>query len=278
MQANSKLDTISGVLNAIQTVQLASIDAKLGPQLPGGGISGALTKAAQLARKTWDFLQVDRVLNVLTWIGVLHNAYMLSNGIAQTLFEAIGNALNLFGIEDADGNSLDVGQIVSKWTDGFFKSIFGVETVNGIKDAWKKFNRIYQAAANIINTLQSITFSILEAIETVGNYVAKIGNAARKFGTFAENAYNWMNPNMNFRDNRFFNALYKTEDAVESIAVVTSELVSVGEQSAELAKQTADFQKSVSDGVELLTQDEEQQKTQQRGATIPREAETRPET
>jgi hypothetical protein len=93
----------------------------------------------------------------------------------------------------------------------------GIETVNGIKAEWKRLNRIYQAAANIVWSIQSITYSILESLETVGQWVAQIGNAARKYGVFVEKAYGWMNPNVNFTQNRFFNALNKTQEAVESV-------------------------------------------------------------
>jgi len=274
---NAKLDQMNAVLNAIQTVELFQINQKLGPQLPGGGLSGTLKKVSDLGRKTWDFLQVDRVLNVLTWIGVLHNAYMLSNNIMQTLFSAISVSLDVFGIEKDDGSPLDVGQIVSKWTDGFFKSIFGVETVEGIKADWKKFNRIYQAATNLLFTIQSMMYSMLDALEVVGNYVAKIGNAARIFGVFAERAYGWMNPNLNFTENRFFNALNKTQEAVENIEQIASAVKEVQDLGEELYNNKDALEKALSAEETRLQNAGNAVKTASTSPQIPPEAEKKPE-
>ncbi|MBE9182879.1 hypothetical protein IQ268_30550 [Oculatella sp. LEGE 06141] len=221
-----------GLLVAMQG-QLSQINQKLGGQVEDG-VSGLLGKAFGLAKKTWNFLQIDRVLNLLTFITVLHNAYFLSQGLAQTLFSAVSQSLSVFGVEDEDGNPLDVGQIVSKYTDGFFKQIFGVENVNGIKAEWKKYSRIYQAASNILFALQSIGYSILESLEVVGNYVAWIGNALKRFGAVGEKAYRWMNPDNNFSQNRFFNALNNIQEAVEAVDQVSGELLSIQDTWSEL--------------------------------------------
>lgn len=254
--ANTTLNLVNQFLTTQMMQKLDKIDAKLGPQIPTGGISGTLTRAFELGKKTWNFLQVDRVLSVLTWIGVLHNAYMLSNGLAQTLFSAISNTLDVFGIEDAEGNALNVGEIVGKWTDAFFKRIFGVETVDGFKAAWKRFNRIYQAAANIIYSLQSITFSMVEILETISNYVGKIGNALRKAGVVLENSFNWMNPNANYTNNRFFNALNNTQEAVEAIDQVASEVLSIQQTSAELFDQKEEFETAMNEATRTIEETE----------------------
>lgn len=239
-----KLDQLNALLNGLDLAgnaaimaKLNAMDNKLGPQIPGGGISGFI-------RKTWNFLQVDRALNVLTWIGVVHNAYMLSNNIAQTLFSAVSNGLAVAGIKDDEDNPLDIGEIVTKWTDSYFKNLFGVTTWEGIKSTWKKLNRILSAATSLLQSIQSIGYSILQSLEVVGSWVAQIGNAARKYGVVWENAFGWMNPNINFTTNRFFNALNNTQEAVENIDEITSELLSVQETGAQLAKQVEDLDKA----------------------------------
>ena len=85
-QANTKLVAVEAAetsLRAYVGAQVTNIDNKLGPQIPGG-ITGQLLLQWGRMVKMWNFLQIDRMLNVLTWIGVLHNAYMLSNGLTQT--------------------------------------------------------------------------------------------------------------------------------------------------------------------------------------------------
>lgn len=250
--ANNALLTLSTAVTAVQAIltdqvlgKVNTIDNKLGPQIPGGGISGKLGQMFDFAKKTWNFLQIDRVLHVLTWIGVLHNAYMLSRGLSQTLFSAISTVLDAFGIEDADENPLDVGQIVGEWTENFLKSLLGEETVDGMKTTWAKYNRIYQAAANIIYSVQSMVYSMVEILETISNYVGKIGNALMRSGAILQNSFNWMNTNVNYLDNRFFRFLQRTQDGVEIIEQVFSEVVSIQEMGAELANQTNEFSQAI---------------------------------
>jgi hypothetical protein len=218
---SAKVDAIGTALSFIQEVQLVGIDIKLGDQIPDGGISGFM-------KRFWDSLNLTRVLNILTFIGVVHNGYQLSNNLAQTMFGAFDNILQVFNVhlKDSEGKDIDTAQFVSTAIENLFISVFGVEQVHGIEETWKKWNRIYQSAANIVFSIQSISYSILNALETVGNYVAKIGNAAKKYGVFIENCYSWMNPNLNFTENRFFNGLRNAEEVVSNIDQVTSEVLS----------------------------------------------------
>jgi hypothetical protein len=264
-----RVDATNATLQAVQLFmeqqlmgKINTIDQKLGPQIPNGGIGNFI-------KKTWDFLQVDRILSILTWIGVLHNAYMLSNGLTQTLFGAISNVLAVFDVKDADDNPLDVGQIVGKWTDEFFKSIFGVEAVDGFKEGWKKFNRIYQAAANILWSIQSMTYSMVEILEVISNYVGRIGNALRKAGGVLENAYTWMNPNANYTNNRFYNALNNTQEAIETIDQVASETLSIQETGAELFNQKQELEKTINDAQESINKEETAAKSESIKPNVP---------
>lgn len=277
--ANKKLDALGVVLEGIQTVQLAnisavtnSIDNKLGPQIGNGGISGFL-------KRLWDRSNISKILEILTFITVLHNAYMLSNALTQTLFSAFDNVLEMFGVElkDSEGRNIDTNNWVGNQIKNFFKTIFGAEAVDGTIAAWKKYNRIYQAAANIINSIQSISYSILEALETVGNYVAKIGNAARKAGTVLENAYGWMNPNLNFMNGRFFRWMNGAQDAVEAIEEVTSETLDIVETSRELKKQSAELAKELGMGEEKVKKAEAASKAASASPNISTDQEKRAE-
>lgn len=261
--SHSKLDRQFSQLQAMEIFQSAfqaGMDAKLGPAIPNGGISGKLGRLGQMASKTWNFLQVDRVLNILSWIGILHNAYMLSNNLAQTLFSAIGNVLDAIGIQkiDEDGNeeAYDIQEIVNGWVDSFGKQAFGVQEWAGIKAEWKAFNRIYQAASNILNSLRSITFAMVEMLENIANYTGRIGNALRKSGTVLSSAFGWMNPNANYSNNRFFNALNNTQEAVEAVDEIASSVLSIQQTSAELANQKSEFEKAIGDAEKLIEQQE----------------------
>ena len=265
--SHNKLDATGRLMRAIdvaQTAAIAEVNGKLGDSIPNGGIAGKLGRMGALASKTWNFLQVDRVLNVLSWMGIIHNAYMLSSNLGQTLFSAIGTGLDVIGIQkvDEDGNEspYDIGEIVNKYTDAFGKNVFGVSQWKGIKNEWKALNRIYQAASNILFSLQSITFSMVEMLETISNYVGKIGNSLRRSGTILQNSFNWMNPNANYTNNRFFNALNNTQEAVEVIDQIASEVKSTQDTGAELYNQKTEFDKARTDAEKALQQSEDKSK------------------
>lgn len=276
--SHQKLDRQFTKLELMETVQSAFQDVmnqKLGPQIPGGGISGLLQKMSDLGKRTWNFLQVDRVLNVLTWIGVLHNAYMLSSSLSQTLFSMISNVLDatgldeVFGLRDENDGPIDVGQMVSKWTENFAKSILGAPTVDGIKSTWKKWNRIYQAAANIINIVQGMVYSIAEITEVIADNTGKIGNSLLKSGTILQNSFNWMNQNTDFVRNGFFRWLYRTQEAVEVIDQIASEVVNIQESAEQLADEKNTLEQSWSADLQQKTQAESDSKAASIRPNIP---------
>lgn len=250
---SAKLDEIQKKINATSLggdaalmAKLELMDAKLGAQLPGGGIAGFLQSFKAGFDKLATWLHLDRVLNVLTFTATIHNAYMLSNGLSQTLFSMFSNVLAAVGIKDKDGSPLNIGEIVGNTVEGFAKSVLGVETVDGIKATWKKYSRIYQAAANIIWSVQSIGYSIISILEIVGSMTGKIGNALKGAGTVFERAYQWFNPQPNYQ-NRFFTAIQKTEDVVSQIDSAASEVLSVQDTFANISQQKTDLEKALSD-------------------------------
>jgi hypothetical protein len=238
------LDAVNTAQNAAQLKLLQGIDTKLGPELANGGISGFLTNFLARFNKVANWLHLDRALNVLIWWQTLHNAYMLSNNLGQTLTSAISNVLSAVGIKDAEGSPLDIGDIIGDTLDGIAKKALGEETWGGIKAEWKKYNRIYQAGANILNSVQSIGHSVLGALNVVGSWNASIGNALRKWGTVGENAYRWMNPNVNFQ-NRFFVGLEAATNAVSQVDQIASEVLSVQENVKQIGEQSKELQKSL---------------------------------
>ncbi|MBD2519955.1 hypothetical protein H6G93_34440 [Nostoc sp. FACHB-973] len=243
VENGSRLDAINAALNggnlAANTQLLAgqaTILERLGAQVPGG-ISGKLERLAK-------WLHLDRALNILIWWQTLHNAYMLSANLGQTLTSAISNVLAAIGIEDAEGSPLDIGAILGGQFDSLAKTVIGETEWGGIKAEFKKWNRIYQAAANLMNSIQSIGYSILSALEVVGSWVALIGNALRRWGEVSERAYRWMNPTPNFQ-NKFFTTLEKAEDVVSQIDSVASEVLSVQETVTQIGEQKEQFTKAL---------------------------------
>lgn len=247
----SRLDELNAALNAADLAglqalmaKLNQIDNKLGAQVPGG-LSGFLQGFREKFDKFVKWTQIDRVLNLLTFIAAVHNAFMLSNQIGQTLTSAISQGLAVIGIKDEDGNELDINSIIGNAVENTIKSIVGEENYETMSAQWKRANRIYQSAANILFAFQSITYSILESLEIVGSYVAKIGNAAKKFGVFVENCYAWMNPNPDFTRNRFFRFLDTTQETVENIDEVAGEVLNIQETIVEIESQSEQLRQAV---------------------------------
>jgi hypothetical protein len=221
------MEIVQLAIQAYQTQMLTQVDTKLGPQV-NGGLSGYL-------KKFWQWFHVDRILNLLTFWTTIHNAMMLSNNIGQTLFSAFDIVFEMFGneLKDDEGNGISTSEWVGTQIDNALKAVFGDQNVDTVKAVWTRANRIYQAAANIANAIQSMMYSLIEAMEAIGKYVALIGNAAKRFGVVAENAYGWMNVNPNFRTNKFFKVLDGVQEGAEMIEVVAGETQNIVQTSVQ---------------------------------------------
>ncbi|MEH2401528.1 hypothetical protein, partial [Nostoc sp.] len=230
---------VSNLINGLGIGQLikdvATVSTKLGAQV-SGGISGKLTRVTQ-------WLQVDRILNVLIWANTLHNAYMLSSSLGQTLFSIVDNVAGIF-LKDDEASSFSASEIIGKSIDNLAKQALGVSTWEGIKATWKKFNRIYQAAGNIINTVSSMFNSIYSILNVIGNRIIRIANALRWAGTIADDAYGWMNENNNF-NNPIIVRMTELNEAADSIEMVTGDVLNVKAQGKELKNNQKEFTESV---------------------------------
>ncbi len=58
--------------------------------------------------------------------------------------------------------------------------------------AWKKANRIYQSAANIVNSVNSMIDSVRNVNEFIAENTGRIGNALKKFQVVSPNAFKWI--------------------------------------------------------------------------------------
>jgi hypothetical protein len=277
-QAEANGETLDKLLDLLQkaniagnTLQLREINEKLGPQYYDTrgnktGLAGAAVDLYRNVSKGWEYLKLDRVLNVLTFAATVHNASMLSRNLGETLLQAIANVLDVVGIDDADGSPLNLSAMLNSTVENTLKRAIGTENYTELTTAWKKANRIYQATANLLNNIQSLRYSIMGALETIGSWNAKIGNALKKYGVLGDNAYPWMNPSPNF-DNRFMRGLETTENFVSQIDSVASEILSAQETVTEIDRQKKELEDAIKLGTEKPGVDNEQQKTKATAAT-----------
>ncbi|RAM50392.1 MAG: hypothetical protein C6Y22_17505 [Hapalosiphonaceae cyanobacterium JJU2] len=241
--ANNILDGYNAIANTGQMALLRQIDNKLGPQVDGG-LSSKLERLAK-------WLHLDRVLNILIWWQTLHNAAMLSNNIVQTLASAFNNVLAFLGIKDAEGNSIDVGQILGQTYTNAIKAALGEDTYNNLNKAWNAASRIYQSAANIAFAIQSIQQSILNALEVVGAGVSKIANGLKAAGQVFDRAYEWMNPNPNF-DNALFRKLENIQQVASNIEVVSQTPLDVQSAVNTMKEERNNMKEALKDGEDAL--------------------------
>ncbi|MBD1939096.1 hypothetical protein [Microcoleus sp. FACHB-68] len=253
----TKLGDMGGSIQA----NFDEVFRRLGPQIQGGlsginqtiktsveTLSSNFDKFSELFKKTIKWLQIDRVLNVLILAATVHNAYMLSSNLGQTLIGALNNILtaggNAFGLRDVEDQPIDVGPIIGGAFEGMIKAIIGSENLEGIKAEWKKNNRILQTGRNILFAVQSINNSVIGAVEMVGSNVAKIGNALKKWGAVSERAFGWMNPTPNFQ-NKLFTTLESLEEAGGTIEMVGAEVVSSQEEINQFSSVVEEFNKAI---------------------------------
>ncbi|BBD60603.1 hypothetical protein NIES2109_34020 [Nostoc sp. HK-01] len=241
-QNSNKLDQLNALLNGLDLAGIAALNSKLdlvnnklGPQLPGG-------LATKLVNG-FKWLQLDRALNLLTFAATIHNAFMLSNDVGQTLLGALNNVLQVIGLKDDSGQPFDIGSIISSTIENFIKSIVGSENYQAITTVWAKANRIYQATTNVLNAFQGLASTILNALEITAGRVGKIGNALRKAGEVLDNAYSWMNPQPKF--NRVTTFLEGLQNGASTIQMVTQIPLDVINATTQLTEANTEFIKAL---------------------------------
>lgn len=220
-----------------------------------GQMSDLLGNVNQFMRKAWETTRMQKVLDVLTFVGVMHNVSMLSRDIGETFFYLIAQGLDIVGIENEEGGPLDIGEIVGSSVNNFLISVFGEAFVEGARDSYRKANRIVQSASMVIWTIRSIQDSSLDLMEWLAESTGKIGNALKRFGVVGERAYPWMSERaqaqhrMRNRFDKVTGTLERAEDVVSSATVATSGVLEIQQETGELFDNFGAFRTSVLDAV-----------------------------
>jgi hypothetical protein len=248
-RVDSKLDTLLGGINAgansAQLALLNTINTKLGAQIPNGGIGAFLLKMQSFAEKAWRTTRMDKLINALTLITVLHNGAMLSRNLAQTLGDVIGQALAIVGIKDENDSPIDINELVGKGIQDFLQDLLGEPVYKGISDAWRKANTIISTASQILWNVRSLIDATQSVLEIIGENVSRIGNALRKWGVVGGNSYGWMSENMTapsaFRQklDRVNLTIGNAEDLGSSLEGVTGNILEGQEELNQLIQNTA---------------------------------------
>jgi ElaB/YqjD/DUF883 family membrane-anchored ribosome-binding protein len=246
-QANTMLNTVNTLLSGTILTKVNGIDNKLGPQLPGGGISTFLQGFRQFTEKVWKATQMDRVLSLMTTFLALHNALLLSRNAVETIGDLLSQGLALIGLKDEENNPIDINGIVGKSIKDKIIELIGQKNYNDVVTGWAKFSTIYNSAANIIYTLRSIADSARSITEWTAENTGRIGNALKRWGVLGESAYPWMAENvtamtpMQRRIQRMAEGIDRVEDTASSIHSVVSDARTIQDEVQEVRTQKAEF-------------------------------------
>ncbi|MGK7956053.1 MAG: hypothetical protein AB4063_12510, partial [Crocosphaera sp.] len=175
---NTALGIGNAASNLIDLGLLNIINNKLGDQVPGG-LSGWLKRFS-------GSLRLDRAMNVLNTMLLIHNAAQLSANLGESLSYFINSGLQAVGLQDEDENPININQMVGGFVSTTIKTIVGEELYTGLSEGWKKTSAIYRSAMNMYELTLSSMAGIAEGLEIASQYTGKIGNALKKGGVIIE--------------------------------------------------------------------------------------------
>ncbi len=250
---NALLARILAFLEALQAAFMVPIlagvnliNTKLGPVMSGlNGIGGFLARTAEAAK-------LDKVLNAMNTVLLLHNAAMLSRNLGSTLGDLTSQALATIGIKDGD-SPIDVNSILGKQANSFMAAALGAEVWAGTKTSWNKASSIIASATQLMSTMRSIFDSTREILEWTAENTGKIGNALKRFRIVGENAYKWLPERVTVQNSftrkldRFREGVDDLDDAASSLSGVLGEVQSIQQEYADLQEQKQKFDKNISE-------------------------------
>ena len=233
-----------------------------------GSILPAVNRIWDFLNRVWQNQAVDKVMQFITMITVIHNAAMVTRGIADTLGSAIDQGLQVFGLQlkDKDGNQIGVSTVIGQSVQNLIKSIIGADNYTALNETWIQANRIYQTGINLLSNVQSIIDSSTAVAELTSNRLGTWMNAARNAGLVRENAYGAQSENVT-RFNAFQNKLEALEQGVSNTAAITGNVLSVQQSVNELKANRQEFENALKNkpqGTGLPENDPEKQATQQK--------------
>ena len=251
------LSFVDALSTGVQTAQAAtllaitntlnSISAVLGTNVIPGGLSSGFSRFI-----SWS--GIDRICNLVTMLGVIHNCFMLSNSITESFFSALDNILAIPTlITNPEGETLDSKKIATETLDKFFVGLFGATEWAAIKAQYKAYSTIYSSAAQAFNNSREIMNDTQELMNSARNYTAQLGNALVDEGLISEDNWDYKDPNHKTKSkslnrlNRMAQGLETVEDSLEAIEQVTATLRNITETANEIKENIEGIEKGIND-------------------------------
>ena len=202
--------------------------------------SYGLEAARNFAGTAWKATQADKILNGITTAMVIHNAFMLSSNLGQTIGDVASVVLDAIGIKDETDNPIDVNSVIKAKLTSMISSFIGEEAYASLTAKLAKANRTYQATANVLYATRELFDSARATSNTIVENTGQIGNALREAAVVPESAYGIMTERVTplspaqRRFDKFRETLEVTEDTVSVIGEISSEVVETKENFTQL--------------------------------------------
>ena len=183
---------------------------------------------------------------------------MLGQNAAVSLGDTVTAGANFFNIKNFEGEPLDVNAGIGKSARSLLISIFGASNLNAASETWRKLNRIHQATASVVNSIQGTKNALLEADEITGGNVAKLANTLLTEGQVEADAYELMNEQPDYQTQ--FSGILGKINAIDEIGDRVSSVVSSGleikENINELKSNSEDLEKATKEFIDKKKKDE----------------------
>jgi hypothetical protein len=203
--------------------------------------------------KLWDYLKMDRVLNVIGTAAAVHNAAMLSRNLAVSLVDTIGETLGLIGLKDVDGNAYDLNSMIGSAAEGLVIRLIGADAYQGLSKNWREANRIISAGAAVVMSIRSAQWALAEGVEVMSSWIAKIGNGLEDEGVVSDRKWPWMRENLDIKS---FTALDKINNGLDSAEAITDSIYMTVSAGTEISEAVTQMRTSSENFKNTLDQDE----------------------
>lgn len=215
----------------------------------------------QKFKKVGAMIDVGRIIDVITLIGVMHNAAMLSRSLFETLFQVVDNgidaALNAFNVKGLEDEGVDSRKALTETFDNIGKQIFGVQTWTQLKAKWAAANRIVSTGSTLLWSVRDLMDNTQNLAEIAAENSAKVGNALRRAGQVFDTGA-WFPENYNHRTvlhrkitnlNTF---LANSTNLAQVFEELTSTTIEIQENLNEIDENNEKFQKSLKEGEKTI--------------------------
>ncbi|WP_157072167.1 hypothetical protein [Picosynechococcus sp. PCC 73109] len=210
--------------------------------------------------KLWDYMKMDRILNVINTAASVHNAAMLSRNLAASLLDTIGETLGIIGLKDPDGQPYNLNAILGRSAQDLIVGMIGQQAFNNLSEDWRNWNRIISAGAGVVMSLRNIQWAIAEGVENLNTWVARIGNGLEDDGVVTDNKWPWMRENVGITK---ISGLSKITDTLESAEEITENIYATVASGQEIAAEVAQLRQAKANFDQTLQTDTDTQATEQ---------------